>query len=496
MGKMFSEKDLDQLSRNGISEEEILSQIEKFKQGFPFSKLSAAASLNAGIVDIESEKEYLIDQYDLSDFSIMKFVPASGAASRMFKKLFEFRTESKKKEEAYRKMVKEKGAIYHFFNELDSFAFYDDLKSAFKKSKGYTLEEAQQNQDFDEILDTLLNSDGLNYGNLPKGLLKFHTYSESVKTPTEEHLTEGEKYAKKRDTVSIHFTVSPEHQSIFENHVSEAVVNRSTQFDISFSTQKLSTDTIAVDMDNAPFRMESGGLLFRPAGHGALLENLNDLDSDIIFIKNIDNVVPDRIKEVTVEYKKALAGLLIKYQQRAFDLLRAYDNGNNIESEGRSLLEEMGLKGDLTSEQIIEKLNRPIRVCGMVKNEGEPGGGPFWVSNNDGFISLQIVESAQVDMNDKAQVNIFKDSTHFNPVDLVCGVKNYKGKKFDLLKYRDPDAGFIAEKSNSGRKLKAMELPGLWNGSMADWNTIFVEVPLITFNPVKTVNDLLKKNHR
>ncbi len=496
MGSNLNDNDFSEISKKGINKEKVLNQIAQFARGFPFARLSAAAALSNGIVDIASQKEELIRAYDQSELSTMKFVPASGAATRMFKKLFEFRSESKKKDEAYSKMVKEKGAIYNFFNELESFAFYQDLKKTFKESKGYTLEEARKKQDFNDILDMLLNKEGLNYGELPKGLLKFHRYKGFAKTPTEEHLTEGEQYANKKNKVNIHFTVSPEHQHAFEFHVKDAVNKRSVQFDINFSTQKPSTDTIAVNMDNTPFRTDNGDLLFRPAGHGALLENLNELDTDIVFIKNIDNVVPDRIKAETVEYKKALAGLLINYQSKSFSLLRKHDGGVNIESEGKSLLEEMGIKGDLTPQHVVEKLNRPIRVCGMVQNEGEPGGGPFWINNNDGTTSLQIVESAQVDMSDKSQVTIFKDSTHFNPVDLVCGIKNYRGEKFDLLKYRDPNAGFISEKSNSGRKLKAMELPGLWNGAMADWNTIFVEVPLITFNPVKTVNDLLKENHR
>jgi hypothetical protein len=325
--------------------------------------------------------------------------------------------------------------------------------------------------------------------------LQFHKYGDVFKTPAQEHLTEGLHYSSKENKVRIHFTVSPEHKNAFEDHVNESVKNLPGEFEIKFSTQKPKTDTIAVNMDNSPFRLDNGELLFRPAGHGALLENLNELDADIIFIKNIDNVVPDRLKEETIRYKKALAGLLLSYQERAFELLEQNDAGESIDSTGRKLLEEMGIKGDLSSSEIRQKLNRPIRVCGMVKNEGEPGGGPFWVKDKQGKESLQIVESAQVDMRNKFQVQIFKESTHFNPVDLVCGTKNYKGEKFDLLNYRDLESGFISEKSNSGRKLKAMELPGLWNGSMADWNTIFVEVPLITFNPVKTVNDLLKENH-
>lgn len=495
MNELLNENDIYALSQKGITEQHILDQLTQFEQGFHPSELKAAAVLGNGILDISQEIESHIKNFDEAKTSVMKFVPASGAATRMFKKLFEFKTESKKKKEAYRKMIKEKGAIHHFFNQIDSFAFYEELKAAFKKVKDYPLKEAQKDQEFDDILDVLLNREGLNYGQLPKGLLKFHKYENEIKTPAQEHLTEGLAYANKENRVRIHFTVSPEHENAFEDHISKSIQGINEEFEIKYSTQKPKTDTIAVNMDNSPFRKDDGELLFRPAGHGALLENLNELDADIIFIKNIDNVVPDRLKEETIQYKKALAGLLLRYQGKAFDLLRRSENGDNIEAEGNKLLGDLGIKGVLSSEQVIQKLNRPIRVCGMVKNEGEPGGGPFWTKDKVGTISLQIVESAQIDMNVKGQVIIFNNSTHFNPVDLVCGLKNYKGEKFDLLQYRNLNTGFITEKSFEGRKLKAMELPGLWNGSMADWNTVFVEVPLITFNPVKTINDLLKGNH-
>lgn len=495
MGEVLTQNDISSISSKGIDKQSLLNQLRQFQEGFNPLPLVSAATLADGISNIDDEIDTYIKYFNEATASCLKFVPASGAASRMFKKLFEFRTESKKKEETYRKMLKEKGFIYTFFKHLNSFSFYKDLETAFQKAKGYSLQEAQDNQDFDEILDVFLTDIGLNYGNLPKGLLKFHNYDGETKTPAQEHLTEGLSYSNKGSKVRIHFTVSPEHLAGFQSHINSFIENTSTEFEIKFSTQKPKTDTIAVHMDNSPFRMENGELLFRPAGHGALLENLNELDADVIFIKNIDNVVPDRLKEETIKYKKALAGLLLSYQARAFSLLQRNDLGENIKEEGIKILEEMGFKGQLSQAEIVTKLNRPIRVCGMVKNEGEPGGGPFWIKEDSGM-SLQIVESAQIDMNEKKQVDIFKESTHFNPVDLVCGIKNYKGEKFDLLNFRDMEAGFISEKSRNGKKLKAMELPGLWNGSMSDWNTIFVEVPLITFNPVKTVNDLLKENHR
>jgi hypothetical protein len=494
MSQYFNEIDLEEFQKRGISLEDVLAQLTHFNEGFKPANLVASAMLGNGILDISSELNFYIDKYERADISTLKFVPASGAATRMFKKLFEFRSEGKKKMDTYRKMVKEKGAIYHFIKQLDSFAFYEDLQEAFEQINGYSIEEAHLKQEYDKILDALLNESGLNYGKLPKGLLKFHVYQHEVKTAAQEHLAEGKAYSAKQGKICIHFTVSPEHQVAFESHVASHIVDK-REYEISYSTQKSGTDTIAVNLDNSPFRDEKENLLFRPAGHGALLENLNELNADIIFIKNIDNVVPDRLKSETITYKKAIAGVLLTYQQKAFELLKRNERGDNIDELGLDLLEKMGTKG-VGPDEIVQKLNRPIRVCGMVRNEGEPGGGPFWIVDKGETTSLQIVESAQVENTSNEQLAIFKESTHFNPVDLVCGIKNYKGEKFDLLNFRDTESGFISEKSRNGEKLKAMELPGLWNGSMADWNTIFVEVPLSTFNPVKTVNDLLKEEHR
>ncbi|MEQ9229757.1 MAG: DUF4301 family protein, partial [Cyclobacteriaceae bacterium] len=333
------------------------------------------------------------------------------------------------------------------------------------------------------------------FDQLPKGLLPFHKYANEVRTPAHEHLVESLGYAQKGTALKIHFTVSPEHLKPFQDHLAEVAESFQEKFDITYSVQKPETDTVAVTLNNDPFKKENGELLFRPAGHGALLENLNERKADILFLKNIDNVVPDRLKPETIKYKRLLAGVLLSFQERIFDLLKRADGGEDIHEEGKALLEEVGIKGNFTSGQIIDKLNRPIRVCGMVKNQGEPGGGPFWVESN-GFESLQIVEGAQVDKEDPSQAKIFQKSTHFNPVDIVCGVRDFKGNKFDLLKYRDSETGFITNKSFQGQPIKAMELPGLWNGGMADWNTIFVEVPIVTFNPVKTVNDLLRPEHQ
>lgn len=343
--------------------------------------------------------------------------------------------------------------------------------------------------------------------------MKFHRYADGVRTPLEEHLVEGALYAAgKSGDVFVHFTVSTEHRELFQQLVDSKAAEYASRYGvnyhISFSEQKPSTDTIAADMENKPFRDKDGKLLFRPGGHGALIENLNDLDADVVFIKNIDNVVPDRLKEDTVTYKKLLAGVLVTLQQQAFEYLKLLDSGSYRHDELENIIRfvqqqlhcrRADLK-DLEDADLViylrKKLNRPMRVCGMVKNVGEPGGGPFLAYNPDGTVSLQILESSQIDMKDPEKKAMFEKGTHFNPVDLVCAVRDYQGKKFNLLDYVDKATGFISYKSKNGKDLKALELPGLWNGSMSDWNTVFVEVPLSTFNPVKTVNDLLREQHQ
>jgi hypothetical protein len=373
---------------------------------------------------------------------------------------------------------------------LENFAFYPELLAAVEKSGG--------EPGLKLYLECLLTARGLNYGSLPKGLLQFHSYGNSSRTPFEEHLVEGALYARDfNGLVRLHFTVSPEHAGGFTNLLDAVKASFEKEYgvtlEVTFSQQKPSTDTIAVGPDNEPFREKDGTLLFRPGGHGALLENLNDLDADLVFIKNIDNVVPDRLKNHTVDWKKVLAGLLLHYQEKIFIYQKELEKYSSSLESG--FLAEAAEKEDLV-QYLREKFNRPLRVCGMVKNLGEPGGGPFWALNSDGTISLQIAESVQIDMANPVQAKIAKHASHFNPVDLVCGLKNYKGEKYDLMKHRDPMTGFISQKSKDGKELKAQELPGLWNGAMSDWNTIFVEVPVITFNPVKTVNDLLRYEHQ
>ena len=507
---MLTQEDKALLAKKGISEEQIAAQLACFEKGFPFLKLEAAASIGNGIVaTTDSERDAYIKAWEAykneGGHVVTKFVPASGAASRMFKNLFEFlgadydepTTDFEKK----------------FFSQIEHFAFYADLNEACRKNAGKDIAGLLAGKDYKAVVANLLEAAGLNYGALPKGLLKFHKYEDGARTPLEEHLVEGALYAAGADgKVNVHFTVSPEHRSLFEQLVGEKAAKYAekygVEYHVSFSEQKPSTDTIAADMDNRPFRDDKGHLVFRPGGHGALIENLNDLDSDIVFVKNIDNVVPDRLKADTVTYKQVLAGVLVTLQKKAFDYLRLIDSGQytheQIEEMIRFVQQELycckhDIK-DLEDGDLIlylkSKLNRPMRVCGMVKNVGEPGGGPFLAYNADGTVSLQILESSQIDMKDPEKKAMFEKGTHFNPVDLVCAIRDYQGRKFDLLRYVDPATGFISYKSKNGKDLKALELPGLWNGSMSDWNTVFVEVPLSTFNPVKTVNDLLREQHQ
>ena len=513
---MLSKSNIEQLELQGKDIKKVEEQVENFIAGFPFMEVDRPAKIKDGIIQLsETDLKRAVDFYDdtLGEYKIMKFVPASGAASRMFKDLFSFMNEYTGSAEDIKKLNEDGSwnSILNFFDNIEQFAFYEDLKTSLRKDN-LDISELVEAGKHHIVLQYLLTEKGLNYGNLPKGLLKFHNYDEGPRTPVEEHLVEGALYARSSvKETNLHFTVSPEHEIKFKEHINQVVDNYSssfkTKYDISFSTQKPSTDTIAVDLDNNPFVLDDGKILFRPGGHGALIENLNDLEGDIIFIKNIDNVVPDHLKEVTVLYKKALAGILMEYQERIFHYLRILQEESTLspsfmeEIAGfieKELCEELVPGHEIldASEYFIRKLNRPIRICGMVKNEGEPGGGPFWAKNPDNTVSLQVVESAQIDETDTDQTEIARSATHFNPVDLICGIRDHKGEKFDLTKFVDPQTGFISQKSQGGRDLKALELPGLWNGSMSDWITIFVEVPIESFNPVKIVNDLLRPQHQ
>jgi uncharacterized protein DUF4301 len=513
----FTEKDIKQIEKKGLTVEKVNAQIQLFKTGFPFINLKGRATIGNGILKLnkKEKEEYITYFNDKRDtISMLKFVPASGAATRMFKFLFSFIKEYNPDKESINSYINRKKAtdLSIFIIGLKYLPFYYKVKQQlYKDYKNF--DSLSNNQQITLFIKTMLQKSKLNYGDFPKGLLPFHQYRNHIATAFEEHLFEAAYYASSHNKASLHFTISEKHNHKFDDEFKriEEIVEKKTNtaFNISFSYQKESTDTIAVTTKNIPFREEDGSLLFRPSGHGALMENLNDLDADVIFVKNIDNVAVFNFEEEVGQYKKMLAGILLKIQEQAFKYQKDLDNKDVNEEELIKIAQFLSNEMNITIssefekystkyqiEYLAQKLNRPIRVCGMVKNEGEPGGGPFWVKEENGNFSLQIVESAQIDKKNKLQKDILKKATHFNPVDLVCGIKNYKGKTFNLTKFVDPKTAFITMKTKVGNELKALELPGLWNGSMANWNSIFVEVPLITFNPVKTVNDLLKPQHQ
>ena len=477
---MFTEKDLHQIEQHGLTREAVERQIENFRRGFPFLKVVRAASPGDGVVvvdDAVADAAQARYEQAAHGLSVVKFVPASGAATRMFKELFEFVNEGKRGK-----------GIDTLLENIERFAFWPELKAVLPEGAD------------DRTVVSCIVKQGLGYGQKPKGLVTFHAYADGARKAVEEHLVEGAAYASTDGVARIHFTVSPEHRAGFESLLAEKVPLYEKRFgiryEISFSVQKPSTDTIAVNPDNTPFRQEDGSLLFRPAGHGALIENLNEIDADVIFIKNIDNVTTDAQRGDTVCCKKMLAGVLLDLQERAFECLKALEvGGADLEAIAAFVEQHLQVKlpADYDSALLRSILDRPIRVCGMVRNEGEPGGGPFWVANPDGTESLQIAESSQISPDD---MPLMKSATHFNPVDLVCGVRTSQGGKFDLRRYTDPSTGFISSKSSGGRELRAQELPGLWNGAMARWNTVFVDVPITTFSPVKVVQDLLRPQHQ
>ena len=504
----LSKQDISQIEARGISEDQVLDQLKQIEKGFPFLKLEAAASIDKGIVapgkDEQDKYVNIWNDYKSEGHKIVKFVPASGAGSRMFKNMFAFLSAEY--------TVPTTDFEKEFFDNIKDFAFYNELDDKCKANDGNSITNLIEEGKYKNIVANMLNENGLNYGNLPKGLLLFHNYEDGPRTPMEEHLVEAALYASSKGKANVHFTVSHSHLDLFKAKVAEKLTKFSEKFgvtyNISFSEQKPSTDTIATNPDNTPFRNEDGSLLFRPGGHGALIENLNEIDADIVFVKNIDNVVPDRLKGETVKYKQILAGILVDLQNKVFDYLRLLDSGKYSNTKLEEIIRfvqrdlccrKQDIKELEDAELVIylrKKLNRPMRACGVVKNVGEPGGGPFLTYNPDGTVSLQILESCQIDTNNAEYMDMFKNGTHFNPVDLVCAIKDYKGNDFNLPEYVDKNTGFISSKSKNGKELKALELPGLWNGAMSDWNTVFVEVPLETFNPVKTVNDLLRDQHQ
>ena len=512
MATTFTNEDLKQIAALGLTQADVDKQIENFRKGFPKTQLIQAATVeNGGILRLDDDQinHYAALYREASKGKkILKFVPASGAATRMFKDLYSFTA-------TYfgidYKIEKEHPSVKEFLEKIRTFAFFDDLVACMAKHQA-DFSDYMDRGDFSTVINFLLKDQYMGYGNLPKGLLKFHKYGHLQRTPLEEHIVEGAEYARMSDdTVNLHFTVSPEHRALFRKKVAEVKRYYEDAFHvklhITFSEQKHYTDIIAVDEQNNPIRDDNGRLVFRPGGHGALIENLNEQRADLIFVKNIDNVVPDWMKHTTIIYKKVLAGLLLKLQQQCFDSLRLLDKG--VKPAQLKAIEDLiqrdlhlelpadysGLDNSEKAARLHTLLNRPMRICGMVRNQGEPGGGPFVTRNTQGVNSLQIVETAQINRNDPKQEAILASATHFNPVDLVCSTKNYRGRYFDLRQFIDPATGFISKKSKGATILKSQELPGLWNGAMAHWITLFVEVPLATFNPVKTVNDLLRKEH-
>ncbi len=517
----FNDDDLKQINAHGLTVDEVQRQMALFGSAPPYLNLVAPCTPENGVVVFEpGEVQALMAAFasERRPYRLVKFVPASGAASRMFKALLKYFHRGEEVSKAVITKAASAGDgdakdLLEFMNGVKRFAFYEDLRSVLTEN-GYDPDAPLKKGRFREILSFLLEQEGLNYAHRPKGLLKFHTYPWGSRTAFEEHLVEAASYIKdEAGGCPLHFTVSPEHMDGFKILLERVQPDYEKGFDvhyhIDFSTQDRATDTIAVTPNNRPFRKPDGRLLFRPGGHGALLRNLNHIDADMIFIKNIDNVVPDHLKGDTFRWKQVIGGYLLRLQGEIFTYMESLSSGRETTTfldDVSAFLKERLLypvphsaraaSPSVRRAYLMERLNRPIRVCGMVRNAGEPGGGPFWVEDKDGETSRQIVETAQIDPDSRSQQEIVAASTHFNPVDLVCGMKDWQGIPFDLSRFTDPDAVFISQKSREGKDLKALEHPGLWNGAMARWITLFVEVPGITFNPVKTVNDLLRKEHQ
>ncbi len=471
----------EQLRKKNISEKQVERQLAQFLNGIDFINLDRACTIGDGLKKLTAnELTQFIALYEskANDLKILKFVPASGAATRMFKHLFDFQETA------------ENALSQEFFQRLPDFPFFSELKNQLPN-----ISDLLNQKQYAKIIDTILVN--MNFGNIPKGCIPFHKYSSDIRTAFEEHLYEGKDYGKgKQGKICVHFTIAETHAKtileLLHQRIRACFLHDNVL--VNFSYQLPETDTITVDLQNNPLANEQGELIFRPGGHGALIYNLNDLDADLIFIKNIDNVVPDSQREDTLIYKKALAGVALEFKYLRDKIL--VDIGSNRPLDQEDLIRlKNTFEIDLSAknrQEIKGLLDRPIRVCGMVKNQGEPGGGPFWVKDSEGNLSKQIVETSQIDFSKKSQKQIVENASHFNPVDLVCITKDHQGISYDLHNFVDENTGFISEKSRAGQTIKALELPGLWNGAMAGWNTVFVEVPLTTFNPVKTVNDLLR----
>ncbi len=507
---MLTENDLTTLKNRGITLEQLNDQLERFRTGFPYLRLEGSATVGHGITAVNdsltAEAVARWDKYLADGGSVCKFVPASGAASRMFKALFAFVNGPEEKAEPG-------SPVDILLAHLAELPFKAELDATLRAATGHDSDALLSQGRQKEIINAIIGKDGMNYGGLPKGLLTFHRYPDgSTRTPLEEQLMEGAQTAAANGVVNTHFTVSTEHDPLFRQKLSEVLpaIEKRTglKFNVSTSQQRPSTDTVAATPEGEPFRDDNGNIVFRPGGHGALIANLSDIDAAVVFIKNIDNVVPDTHRADTIKYKKIIAGILILAHDSIERYLHILRQGKPTAKD----LDEMyrfatntlcikhpsyaSLSDEAKAKWLEAKFDRPLRVCGMVRNEGEPGGGPYLAYNPDGTASPQILESSQIDMANAANVAMMQNATHFNPVDLVCYIRDIAGTPYDLTKYVDPATGFISSKSLGGRDLRALELPGLWNGAMSDWNTIFVEVPVSTFNPVKTVNDLLRPMHK
>lgn len=514
MAFSFTSDDLEQMAAHGIGKSDVDAQLTRYLKPH-YIRLDRACTTKDGIRILgEAELNDLVETWDrnVSGKTPGNFVPASGAATRMFHSLHAALNDTDLASMEADRIAEIHPDVSTFLEALPWFAFFPELKNALKGTAINT-EQPVDGATAEKILRCLLTPDGLNYPALPKGLLKFHQYSGTARTAFEEHLFETAQYAVSgNNTANLHFTVSPEHLEATKTLLAKAADHFSDtgiRFSLDFSFQKTAKDTIAVDPDNQPFRDDGGALVFRPAGHGALLDNLAEISFDPVFLKNIDNVCVDRLKPVTVRYKKALGGLLLKLLSQIHKFLTELESGVPAADRATEIVaflkRELGTdipgpiengSGEDVRRFCFERLNRPLRVCGMVVNRGEPGGGPFWVRHKDGTVSAQIVEKTQIDPKDPGQTAILGASTHFNPVDLVCSFRDHRGDPYSLQNFSDPDAVIVAEKSHEGRPLKCLELPGLWNGAMAYWNTVFVEVPIETFNPVKTVLDLLRPAHQ
>lgn len=510
MTDIFNNNDKIELRKRGIEESKVKEQLNRFATGFPYLRLDGSANTDFGIVRLDAKQQQTAvsrwEKYLADGGSVTKFVPASGAASRMFKALFAFVNGDSEQPIPG-------SDVAQIIDRIEDMPFYGELNENLIQSTGKDIAALKKDGEYRRIVAAIVNADGLNYGNLPKGLLAFHRYADGeIRTPVEEQMVEGAQTAATNGKVNLHFTVSSNHKALFKDKIEKVAPTLEKRFGVKYniglSEQKPSTDTVAANPDNSLFRDEKGQMVFRPGGHGALIENLNDIDSTVVFIKNIDNIVPDNERESTIQYKKVLGGLLIEVHDSIENYLRTLRKGTPTRSELLEMLKYLetvlctkstktaGMTDSELATYLEGKFNRPLRVCGMVVNEGEPGGGPYIAFNEDGSSSPQILESTQIDKNNPEAVSMMAKATHFNPVDLVCYITDIYNKKFDLTKYVDHNTGFISEKSLGGKDLRALELPGLWNGAMSDWSTVFVEVPASTFNPVKTVNDLLRPVHQ